>query len=93
MKPKKVISHNNTAKDSSEIFKTKVTRLGNGMYGCRLLKNDMPFVEVRVKRRSEIGSAIKDMLRTMDKLGYSSDMALASRVRRNNMPINKYRFI
>lgn len=71
---------------------TKVTYLGN-CYGCRIYNNDTPIVEVRVKDKTEIQPAIKDMLRTLDKLGYDSNMAHASRVRNNNMPVNKYRFI
>ena len=75
-----------------EIFDTKVTRLGRG-YGVRLLKEGIPVVEVRVRTRREVQPAIKDMLRTMSKLGYDSDMAEASRHRNNNMPSNQYKFI
>lgn len=75
------------------MFDTKVTRLGNGKYGCRLLKEGKPVVEVQVDNKTEISSAIKDMLRTMSKMGYDSDMADASRHRNNHMPVNKHRFI
>ena len=76
-----------------EIFSTKVTRLGNGTYGCRLFKEGELVCEVRTKNRMEIQPAIKDMLRTFDKMGYASNMAHASRMRNNNMPVNSNKFI
>jgi hypothetical protein len=75
-----------------EIFSTKVTYLGK-VYGVRLLKEGTPVLEVQVKDKMEIQPAIKEMLRTMDKLGYDSPMASASRLRDNHMPINKNKII
>jgi hypothetical protein len=77
---------------NSEIFSTKVTWLGK-KYGVRLFKEGKPVLEVRVKTRMGIQPAIKDMLRTMNKLGWDSKMAHASRHRDNNMCTNKNKFI
>lgn len=65
-----------------EILGTKVTRLGNGLYGCRVisLKTGKPILELRVSK-DHISDAFYDMLRTLDKLGYFSPMAKASRHR------------
>lgn len=65
-----------------ETLETKVTNLGNGLYGCRVirLETGKPIVELRVPKH-EIGNAIYDMLRTLAKLGYQSPMADASRHR------------
>lgn len=54
-----------------EIFKTKVTRLRPGLYGCRVLfaEDDTVFAELRVPK-NQIGDAFFDILRTADKLGY-----------------------
>lgn len=76
-----------------ESITTKVTPLGRGLIGCRVFVNDNLICEVRVKRKHEISSAIKDMLRTLDKLGYDSKMTKSSRYRNNNMPTNTYKFI
>lgn len=51
-----------------EQYSTKVTRIKPNLYGCRVLKNDKPVVELRVGK-DEIGNAIFDMLRTLNKLG------------------------
>jgi hypothetical protein len=65
-----------------EIFKTKVTRLRPGLYGCRVLfaEDDTVFAELRVPK-NQIGDAFFDILRTADKLGYDSPMAHATRRR------------
>jgi hypothetical protein len=65
-----------------ESLTTKVTLLGNGLYGCRVINKvtNAPIVELRVPK-SEIRNAMFDMLRTLDKLGYDSPMAYASRHR------------
>ncbi|WEM34409.1 hypothetical protein [Xanthomonas phage X1] len=65
-----------------ETLETKVTRLGNGLYGCRIIRSadKKPIVELRVEK-SQIRNAMFDMLRTLDKLGYDSPMAHASRHR------------
>lgn len=78
--------------DAVEIFDTKVTRLGNGLYGCRVINIDtqQPIVELRVTR-TDISNAFFDMFRTLDKLGYPSPMAHASRHRGKGVsPTAKY---
>lgn len=63
-------------------FETKVTFLGPGKgYGIRVLKNGVIVRQTQVDSKSEIGTAIKEELRWIDK-GYSySEMASASRDR------------
>ena len=63
-----------------EPLSTKVTRLKHNLYGCRVYVNGEWIVEVRTTKDS-ISKAIKDMLRTLDKLGFASNMAHASRIR------------
>lgn len=65
-----------------ETLTTKVTRLKAGLYGCRVLRiEDMSIIcEMRVKK-SQIGDAFYSIFRTLDKLGYMSPMASASRDR------------
>lgn len=72
-----------------EMLETKATYLGNGLYGCRVYhRSDMkPICELRVPK-SQIGNAMYDMLRTLDKLGYDSKMAHASRHRGKAWPTN-----
>ena len=72
---------------------TKVTKLKPSLWGCRVLIDDIPTIEVRVKSLSDIQPAFKDMLRTLSKLGFDSDMADSSRYRENNRPTNCYKFI
>ena len=74
------------------MLSTQVTRIGS-KYGVRVLNHGVPVLEVRVTAKSEIQPAIKDMLRTLNKLGYDSAMASASRHRDNHRPVNKHRFI
>jgi len=66
----------------NEILKTKVTRLKPNLYGCRVInkQTNKPIVEMQVKK-NEISNAFYDMLRTLDKLGFMSRMAKASRHR------------
>lgn len=77
-----------------EIFTTKVTRLGNGLYGCRIidLKTNNWIVEARVPKR-HIGGAIKTLLRSFDKMGYPSPMAHASRFRSSTQYYTNFKFI
>lgn len=72
-----------------EIFKTKVTRLRPGLYGCRVLfiKDDSVFAELRVPK-DQIGNALFTILRTADKLGYDSPMAHATRRRQKGRIAN-----
>lgn len=72
-----------------ETLTTKVTYLGNGLYGCRIIRlaNNKPIVETRVPK-SEIGDAIHDMLRMLDKIGFDSPMAHASRHRGKASVVN-----
>ena len=74
-----------------ETLSTKVTRLKPNLYGCRVYANGEWIVEVRTTKDS-ISKAIKDMLRTLDKLGFDSNMAHASRMRPKNYG-NQFKFI
>ena len=71
------------------ILKTKVTRLKPNLFGCRVLDvaTGQPIVELRVTK-DQIGHAFFDMLRTLDKLGYQSKMAWASRHRQKGHCVN-----
>ena len=60
-------------------FTTKVTNI-NGVFCCRVFYSDTPVVEARVKSREEIGSAFRDLLRTLDKCG-GDEFTHAARVR------------
>ncbi|WAX21906.1 hypothetical protein [Stenotrophomonas phage RAS14] len=77
-----------------DILYTKVTYLGKGLYGCRVYnrKTNLPLVELRVCKRL-IGSAFRDMLRTLDKLGWDSPMADASRHRDKSYTQNPGKYI
>lgn len=70
---------------SRDIIDTKVTKLGTGLYGCRVFRTDTRSVicEMRV-RKDMISTAMKYMLRTLDKLGYDSRMCSSSRHRDKN---------
>jgi hypothetical protein len=85
-------SENKRAKP--EPFYTKVTYLGKGLYGCRIYRKDtnVYIVEMRVCKKL-IGSAFRDMLRTLDKLGWVSPMAHASRHRDKPYTHNASKFI
>lgn len=73
----------------TQIFDTKVTYLGRGVWGCRVLKDGVPVKETRVKSREDIGPAFRDMLRMLNKCGWQCDLAIAAR-KRNNKPGNRY---
>lgn len=62
-----------------QVFTTKVTYLGNGIWGCRILKDGAVFQEGRVKSRQDIGPAFRDMLRMIDKCGWCCELADAAR--------------
>lgn len=72
-----------------ETLRTKTTNLGKGLYGCRVISiaTGKPIVELRV-RKSEIGDAYFDMLRTLNKLGDPSPMAEAARHRGKGRVVN-----
>ena len=61
---------------------TKVTHLGNGWYGCRVIN---PAGEVHsesmVKGKAAIKDAMRELLRWVDKMGFDSDLASAARMR------------
>lgn len=61
-------------------WSTKITRLGDG-YGCRVFKNGKVHSEGKAKTRMEASKVLRDLLRWVDKLGFDSDMASASRDR------------
>lgn len=63
---------------------TKVTRLGTGEYGCRVFFKEKLLAETKVKNRQQISIAFKSILRMVDKLGFNSLMADASRHRQKN---------
>lgn len=77
-----------------EIFYTKVTHLGKGIYGCRVYKKEtnLPIVEIRVCK-ALIGSAFRSMLRMLDKCGWVSPMAHAARHRDKPYNSNPGNFI
>ena len=60
---------------------TKVTYLGRGKYGCRVLREGKMHTEVVVEGRRGIRAALRGLLRWVDKMGYDSTMADASRHR------------
>ena len=61
-------------------YTTKVTRLGSG-YGCRVFKDGLLIVEGRCKSRCDVAPALRDLLRTIDKLGGGDSFTHAARLR------------
>lgn len=59
----------------------KVTYLGNGKYGCRIITNGEVSQEQTVDSQEAIGPACREMLRMEHKCGNYSDHAAASRHR------------
>jgi hypothetical protein len=49
-------------------YTTKSTKVGDS-YFCKVLFRGKAVVQTRVKERSEVGPAFRDLLRTLDKLG------------------------
>jgi hypothetical protein len=49
-------------------YTTDSTKVGS-IYFCRVSIDGHPVVQTRVKQRSEIGPAFRDLLRTLDTLG------------------------
>ena len=72
---------------------TKVTKLGNGWYGCRCFVDNKLSCEIRVPLRNNISSAFKGMLRMLDKCGVDNKMVKSSRYRTNNLPTNPFKII
>lgn len=62
-------------------YTTKVTRLGTGKYGCRVLLDGKVVSEQVADTREEVGGVLKEMLRMIAKCGHPSPMAKASRKR------------
>jgi len=54
--------------NSTNNYSTSVTRTDIGWY-CRVFHGENALVQTLVKKREDIGPAIKDLLRTIDKLG------------------------
>lgn len=76
-----------------EPFSTKTTRLTGSLYGCRVFNKGKLVVELRVPKKL-ISTAFRDMFRTLDKLGYDSPMAHASRMRgKNHESLKGYKYI
>ena len=59
-------------------YTTKATRLARG-YGCRVYRDGVLIVEARCKDRQEIAPTMRDLLRTLDKLGGDSYTSAARR--------------
>lgn len=55
------------------MLNTKSTFLGNGTWGCRVFYNQDLVIECTVNSRKDIGSAFRDMIRTLDKCGGDAD--------------------
>lgn len=54
-------------------YKTQVTRLRAGLYGCRVFKGDQLLVEGRCRSRAEINAVFRQLIRTLNKLGYDDN--------------------
>jgi hypothetical protein len=71
-----------------EGYDTVVTYLGDGSYGCRVLKSGKVISEGVAPRKCDISTVLRDLLRWIDKAGSPSSMASASRDRE----VNKVRY-
>ena len=77
----------------SEPFTTKTTKIAPRVYGCRVFNGGKLLLELQVPKNL-ISSAYRDMFRTLDKLGYNSPMAHASRMRgKNHENLTGYKYI
>ena len=74
-----------------ERIEIKVTRIAPNKYGVRAFYDGTLVVET-TSAKIEISSAIKGVLRMLDKLGYDSRMASASRHRNNNLATHDGKF-
>jgi hypothetical protein len=59
-------------------YTTKATRLQSG-YGCRVYLDGVLIVEARCKTRQDIAPTMRDLLRTLDKLGGDAYTSAARR--------------
>jgi hypothetical protein len=59
-------------------YTTKATRLQRG-YGCRVYRDGVLIVEARCKTRQDIAPTMRDLLRTLDKLGGDAYTSAARR--------------
>jgi hypothetical protein len=78
-----------------EILKTRTTYIG-GWWHCQVLKIDDSSIvsESKVEYRCDVGYAFRDMFRMLDKTGWCSPMAHASRMRGKNHGLSgKYVFV
>jgi hypothetical protein len=71
----------NNKRTDPQGWSTKVTKLGDGTYGCRVLRNGKIHSEGKAKTRREVPGVLRELLRWVDKLGFDSEMADASRSR------------
>jgi hypothetical protein len=71
-----------------EGYDTVVTYLGDGSYGCRVLRDGNVISEGVAFKKRDISNTLRDLLRWVDKLGSTSTMASASRDRE----VNKTRY-
>jgi len=63
-------------------FSTSLTPLGNGTYGVRVYRNGQVLMEKNgLESKEAAAKELKDLLRWVDKMGYDSPMASASRDR------------
>jgi hypothetical protein len=62
-------------------YTTKCTWLGKE-YGCRVFQDGKLIVEGRAPSRELIGPTFRDLLRTLDKCGYSDPFTNAARTRK-----------
>jgi hypothetical protein len=61
-------------------YATQATKIGSG-YSVRVLFCGVPLVAARVKTKADIGPALRDLLRTIDKLG-GDEFTSAARARK-----------
>lgn len=79
-----------------EILEVKVTRGGQAGWFVQIkdIRDSSVVCESLCERQCDIGYATRDMLRTLDKLGYPSPMAHASRFRSKNFAVvGKIKFV
>lgn len=72
---------------------TKATRLNKKWWGCRILVDGEPLLEVRVDNKEDIAPAFRDMMRTMDKLGFIDERLMAARKRMNKEGYKHFKFV
>lgn len=62
-------------------WSVKVTRLGDGRYGIRVYHHDKIHSQTTADCRADVGATVAEALRWVDKCGFVSEMASASRDR------------